>query len=133
MAINRRGFLQTAIVAAGAGDEAFARQINPDVPQQPRLLRVQDALAPQAMPLCCVISPFGLKLDKSGRLVSATAAAHDLGEHLQQTRSKPQDDSPLFRLLADLPRLQVDRASTDLLRARTNVSQAIADRLRNAL
>jgi tetratricopeptide (TPR) repeat protein len=239
MAFNRRGFLQSAtgMIAVSTGDKALAEEIDRAVYREPRFQRVQTAPVQQAMPVCCVLTPFGLKwdpsgrtidfanvygnmivpavreagfelslaqeqksgerasrqifdrllqsdhmivdvsdrnpdlsyelgirhalrpsgttvvcaegavrpfydgatriisykLDRAGRLVDPQARVRELREQLRQARSNPQDDSPLFRLVSYSPKLEVDRARSDVFRAGVAYSDAIADRLRNAV
>jgi tetratricopeptide (TPR) repeat protein len=53
-------------------------------------------------------------------------------QRLQAANQEPHDDSPLFTLIQDMPRITVDHEKTDLFRDRVNYSREAKQRLTTA-
>jgi hypothetical protein len=55
------------------------------------------------------------------------------GEQLTATRGNPHDDSPIFQLIEDMPRTEVDHSKTDSFRTQYDYPKKYKDRLRAAV
>jgi tetratricopeptide (TPR) repeat protein len=73
------------------------------------------------------------RVSKAGTVIDSQESARELTEYLHQARIAPRDDSPLFSLLPDVPRLDIDHAKSDALRQRAAFSEAMQARLRAAV
>jgi hypothetical protein len=56
-----------------------------------------------------------------------------VAQQLREARANPHDDSPLFQLIHDMPRHEVDHSKTDLFRATFDYSRKYKERLAEAL
>jgi|694.fasta_scaffold25180_2 tetratricopeptide (TPR) repeat protein len=75
-------------------------------------------------------SPY--RLDPSGRPANAEQCIPGIVKRLLAANDDPHDDSPLFALIEDMPRMEVDHSKTDLFRDRIHHSREIKSRLADA-
>ena len=75
-------------------------------------------------------SPY--RLDASGKPSEAAEDIRRIVKRLLAAHDDPHDDSPLFALIEDMPRIEVDHSKTDLFRDRIHHSQEIKQRLTEA-
>ncbi|RYG89410.1 MAG: DUF4071 domain-containing protein, partial [Alphaproteobacteria bacterium] len=68
-------------------------------------------------------------LDSSGRPANAEADIQAVIKRLRHADEDPHDDSPLFNLIEDMPRMEADHKKTDLFRGRVNHSREFKQRL----
>jgi tetratricopeptide (TPR) repeat protein len=68
-------------------------------------------------------------IDTSGLPAQAEADAAAVTARLRAARADWHDDSPLFQLLEDMPRVEVDHAKTDIFRDRVDKAKGLKDRL----
>lgn len=68
-------------------------------------------------------------LDSSGKATNPEADMHAIVERLRAADENPHDDSPIFTLISDMPRVEVDHAKTDLFRDRVAYSREYRKRL----
>jgi len=71
-------------------------------------------------------------LDAAGKLANPEADIQNIVRRLQAANEDPHDDSPLFTLVKDMPRIQVDHEKTDLFRDQVNYSREYRQRLATA-
>lgn len=71
-------------------------------------------------------------LDASGTPVDPEACAASIAARLRILREEHADDSPVFQLVQDMPRIEVDHEKTDLFRERTDYSRRFKERLAEA-
>lgn len=64
-----------------------------------------------------------------GRVAGAKVQVAALAKSLNSARTDHADDSPVFQLVEDMPRVQIDHAKTDVFRRRVDYAQAYKDRL----
>ena len=69
------------------------------------------------------------RLDASGKLVNPEGDIRNIVQRLRAANEDPHDDSPLFTLISDMPRVEVDHEKTDLFRDRVNYSREYKQRL----
>ncbi len=72
------------------------------------------------------------KLDERGAPANLEADIAALGAKLSAARHDKADDSPLFQLVADLPRIEFDRSKADIFRSQVEHSRAAHERLARA-
>lgn len=72
------------------------------------------------------------RLDGAGRPAEVEAAVAIIATRLTAMRQDTGDDSPLFQLINDMPRREVDHEKTDLFRQRTEYSRSVRNRLAQA-
>jgi tetratricopeptide (TPR) repeat protein len=72
------------------------------------------------------------RLDASGKPVDAEGDKQGIVQRLQAANQDPHDDSPIFTLIKDMPRVEVDHEKTDLFRDRVNYSREYKKRLAEA-
>lgn len=70
-------------------------------------------------------------IDEYGLPKNPEEVRHALAERLEACRD-PADDSPLYQLLTDVPRPDLQRLKTDAFRDMVEYSKTMKDRLRNA-
>jgi tetratricopeptide (TPR) repeat protein len=75
-------------------------------------------------------SPY--RLDAAGKPSDAAADITGIVKRLLAAHDDPHDDSPLFALIEDMPRIEVDHSKTDLFRDRIRHSNGIKERLTEA-
>ncbi len=56
-----------------------------------------------------------------------------IAEQLNAARGNPHDDSPIFQLIEDMPRFDIDHSKTDSFREQYDYSKKYKDRLRAAV
>ena len=71
-------------------------------------------------------------VEADGRPLDAEKQAARIARLLKQLRSKPGDDSPVYQLIKDLPREDVDHAKTDIFREQAAYSRKVKARLETA-
>jgi hypothetical protein len=69
------------------------------------------------------------RLDASGNPANPEGDRQNIMQRLQTANQEPHDDSPLFTLIQDMPRITVDHEKTDLFRDRVNYSREAKQRL----
>ena len=72
------------------------------------------------------------RLDASGKPANAEADIQAVIKRLRHADEEPHDDSPLFNLIENMPRMEVDHEKTDLFRGRVNHSREFKQRLAEA-
>jgi tetratricopeptide (TPR) repeat protein len=73
------------------------------------------------------------KTDGAGEPVEIDATLDAIARQLQTARGTPHDDSPIFQLVEDAPRWDVDHSKTDIFRKAADYSKRYKDRLRFAV
>jgi tetratricopeptide (TPR) repeat protein len=73
------------------------------------------------------------KADGAGEPVEAEVTIKAVAAQLVEARGNPHDDSPLFQLIDDLPRLEIDHTKTDVFRQSVDYSKRYKDRLAAAV
>ena len=73
------------------------------------------------------------KTDGLGEPVGAEAVIAAIADQLIAARGNPHDDSPIFQLIEDMPRVEVDHSKTDSFRSQYDYSKKYKDRLRAAV
>jgi uncharacterized protein DUF4071 len=73
------------------------------------------------------------KTDGSGEPVNAEAIIAAIADQLIAARGNPHDDSPIFQLIEDMPRTEVDHSKTDSFRSQYDYSKKYKNRLRDAV
>lgn len=63
------------------------------------------------------------QLNEQGLPAATDADAENVTRRLVAATEKPHDDSPLFSLITDMPRLEVDHSKTDLFRERVDAAK----------
>jgi tetratricopeptide (TPR) repeat protein len=69
------------------------------------------------------------KIDAGGLPDAAEADTAAVTSRLRAARADWHDDSPLFQLVEDMPRVEVDHAKTDIFRDRVDKAKGLKDRL----
>jgi len=69
------------------------------------------------------------RLDVTGKLANPEDDQQNIVRRLQAANEDPHDDSPIFTLIADMPRVVVDHEKTDLFRDQVNYSREYKKRL----
>jgi tetratricopeptide (TPR) repeat protein len=73
------------------------------------------------------------KTDGKGEPVDPEIPIAAAAAQLRAARGNPHDDSPLFQLVDDLPRFDIDHIKTDIFRKVVDYSKRYKDRLREAV
>jgi tetratricopeptide (TPR) repeat protein len=73
------------------------------------------------------------KTDGSGEPVEAEPTIAAIAAQLKEARSNPHDDSPIFQLIDDLPRWEIDHTKTDVFRSTVDYSKRYKNRLAKAV
>jgi hypothetical protein len=68
-------------------------------------------------------------IDANGVPADPAAAAAAITQRLRSARQDWNDDSPLFQLVEDMPRIHVDHAKTDVFRQRVDQAKGVKDKL----
>ncbi len=69
------------------------------------------------------------KTDGSGEPIESESTIAAIAAQLKEARANPHDDSPIFQLIDDLPRWEIDHTKTDVFRSTVNYSKRYKDRL----
>jgi hypothetical protein len=69
------------------------------------------------------------RTDDNGAPLDPTSYVGKIAEQLRAARGHPHDDSPLFQLIEDMPRFEVDHSKTDTFRDRVDYSKKFKERL----
>jgi tetratricopeptide (TPR) repeat protein len=107
-------------------------------------LGIRHALRPRSTVILFVegtIPPFDVALvrgipyrtDGAGEPIDAQVRIAAITEQLRAARANPHDDSPIFQLIDDLPRWEIDHTKTDVFRNSVNYSIKYKQRLSAAL
>ena len=107
-------------------------------------LGIRHALRPRSTVILFVegtVIPFDIALvrgipyrtDGSGEPVDAARAISSVMEQLRAARSNPHDDSPIFQLVDDVPRWEIDHTKTDVFRQSVDYSKRYKERLAKAV
>jgi hypothetical protein len=70
--------------------------------------------------------------DDGGAPADASSCSAKVAAQLLAARQNPHDDSPLFQLIQDMPRHEVDHSKTDIFRERFDYSRKYKERLSEA-
>ncbi len=73
------------------------------------------------------------KTDGSGEPVESEGTIAAIAAQLEEARLNPHDDSPIFQLIDDLPRWEIDHTKTDVFRSSVDYSKRYKDRLAYAV
>lgn len=73
------------------------------------------------------------KTDGGGEPVEPQTPIQAIAAQLNEARGNPYDDSPLFQLVDDLPRWEIDHTKTDIFRKSVDYSKRYKDRLASAV
>jgi hypothetical protein len=73
------------------------------------------------------------KTDGSGEPVNAGATIDLIAAQLLEARGNPHDDSPVFQLVDDLPRWEIDHTKTDVFRQSVDYSKRYKEKLATAV
>src|SRR5271166_6655400 len=73
------------------------------------------------------------KTDAAGEPVEPETTIGLIAAQLKEARNNPHDDSPLFQLVDDLPRWEIDHIKTDIFRKVVDYSKHYKDRLASAV
>jgi tetratricopeptide (TPR) repeat protein len=73
------------------------------------------------------------KTDGSGEPIEAEPTIAGVAAQLREARSNPHDDSPIFQLIDDLPRWEIDHTKTDVFRSTVDYSKRYKNRLAKAV
>jgi tetratricopeptide (TPR) repeat protein len=73
------------------------------------------------------------KTDGSGEPVESETPIKLIAAQLQEARGNPHDDSPVYQLVDDLPRWEIDHTKTDVFRASVDYSKRYKHRLATAV
>src|ERR1039458_8376835 len=69
------------------------------------------------------------RLDASGKPVNPEGDKENIVQRLRAAKQDPDDDSPLFTLIKDMPRVAIDHEKTDIFRDQVNYSREYKKRL----
>jgi hypothetical protein len=69
------------------------------------------------------------RLDASGKPINVEADIQAVIKRLRHADEDPHDDSPLFNLIEDMPRTEIDHRKSDLFRGRLDQSRDFKQRL----
>lgn len=72
------------------------------------------------------------RIDGLGAPIDPAVCAGTIAQRLTVLRDEHADDSPVFQLIGDMPRIEIDHEKTDLFRQRTDYSLRIKKRLAKA-
>jgi hypothetical protein len=73
------------------------------------------------------------RTDGAGQPAEAEVPIKLIAAQLVEARGNPHDDSPLFQLIDDLPRFEIDHTKTDVFRQSVDYSKRYKDRLATAV
>ncbi len=73
------------------------------------------------------------RTDGAGEPVEAEATIAAIAKQLAEARGNPHDDSPIFQLIEDVPRWEIDHTKTDIFRQAVDYSKQYKDRLHAAV
>jgi tetratricopeptide (TPR) repeat protein len=73
------------------------------------------------------------KTDGAGEPVEAETTIKLITAQLHEARGNPHDDSPVFQLVDDLPRWEIDHSKTDIFRKSVDYSKRYKERLASAV
>ncbi len=73
------------------------------------------------------------RTDSAGEPVDAHIPIKTISDQLKAARGNPHDDSPIFQLVDDLPRWEIDHTKTDVFRKSVDYSKRYKDRLAAAV
>jgi tetratricopeptide (TPR) repeat protein len=107
-------------------------------------LGIRHALRPRSTVILFVegtVIPFDIalvrgiayKTDGRGEPIDAQGPIAAVAEQLRAARGNPADDSPIFQLVDDLPRWEIDHTKTDVFRQSVDYSKRYKDRLATAV
>jgi tetratricopeptide (TPR) repeat protein len=107
-------------------------------------LGIRHALRPRSTVILFLegtVIPFDIALvrgisyrtDGKGVPVAPEGAIAAIGAQLRTARGNPADDSPLFQLVDDLPRFEIDHTKTDVFRQSVDYSKRYKERLSAAV
>src|SRR3981081_3566130 len=107
-------------------------------------LGIRHALRPSSTVILFVegtVIPFDIALvrgisyrtDGKGEPVDIAGPVAAIGEQLRAARGSSLDDSPIFQLVDDLPRWEIDHTKTDVFRQSVDYSKRYKDRLASAV
>jgi tetratricopeptide (TPR) repeat protein len=80
-----------------------------------------------------LVRAISYKADGAGQPVEAELPIKLVAAQLHEARGNPHDDSPIFQLLDDLPRWEIDHTKTDIFRKSVDYSKRYKDRLASAV
>lgn len=80
-----------------------------------------------------LVRGIGYRADASGEPVDSQIAIKAITKQLCEARGNPYDDSPVFQLIDDLPRGEIDHTKTDVFRKSVDYSKKYKDRLHAAV
>lgn len=80
-----------------------------------------------------LVRGIGYRADASGEPVDSQIAIKAITKQLCEARGNPYDDSPVFQLIDDLPRWEIDHTKTDVFRKSVDYSKKYKDRLHAAV
>ena len=80
-----------------------------------------------------LVRGIGYRADASGEPVNSQIAIKAITKQLREARGNPYDDSPVFQLIDDLPRWEIDHTKTDVFRKSVDYSKKYKDRLHAAV
>src|SRR6201991_3375551 len=137
-AIHKRMFERLMLCNYAVADITGA---NPNVFYE---LGIRHALRPRSTVIVFVagtVIPFDIalvrgiayKTDGRGEPIETEGPIAAMAEQLRSARGNPHDDSPLFQLVDDLPRLEIDHAKTDVFRQTVDYSKRYKERLSAAV
>jgi tetratricopeptide (TPR) repeat protein len=69
------------------------------------------------------------RMDSDSKLLDVEGDIHNIVQRLRAATVTPHDDSPIFTLIKDMPRIEVDHEKTDLFRDRVTYAQEYKKRL----
>jgi len=73
------------------------------------------------------------RTDSAGEPINTEATVAAIAEQLRSARADPHDDSPIFQLLDDLPRWELDHSKSDTFRKSVDHSKKYKERLSAAV
>jgi tetratricopeptide (TPR) repeat protein len=73
------------------------------------------------------------KTDDAGEPVETETTINAVATQLHEARGNPHDDSPIFQLIDDLPRWEIDHTKTDVFRKSVDYSKRYKERLAAAV
>ena len=80
-----------------------------------------------------LVRGIGYRADASGEPVNSQIAIKAITKQLCEARGNPYDDSPVFQLIDDLPRWEIDHTKTDVFRKSVDYSKKYKDQLHTAV
>jgi MAP3K TRAFs-binding domain len=73
------------------------------------------------------------KTDGAGQPIETEAPIKAMATQLAEARGNPHDDSPVYQLVDDLPRWEIEHTKTDVFRKSVDYSKRYKDRLASAV